>query len=58
MIRTFLKTSIGITVCLLVVIVLLVLTFESSAYLPEEIEWCEANRPLLTMAVCAEEFGY
>jgi hypothetical protein len=53
-----LKTSVGIAFCLLVVIVLLVLTFESSAYSQEEIEWCDTNRPLLSMEICAEEFGY
>ena len=58
MIRALLKTNFGITFCLLVVIVLLVLTFESSVYSPEEIEWCEVNRPLLSMDFCAEEFGY
>jgi len=58
MIGALLKSSIVIALCLLGVIVLLVLTFESSAYSQEEIEWCDANRPLLSMEICAEEFGY
>ena len=58
MIGKFLKSASGIAVGLLAVLTLLVMFFTEPPYSQEEIDWCAANRPDLTMEVCAEEFGY
>ena len=58
MIRKFLKSATGITVGLLAALTFLVMFFTDPSYNQEEIDWCAANRPGLTMEVCAEEFGY
>jgi hypothetical protein len=43
---------------LIAAITLLVMFFTDPRYNQEEIDWCAANRPGLTMEVCAKEFGY
>ena len=58
MIGKFLKSAIVTTFGLLAAITLLVMFFTDPPYNQEEIDWCAANRPGLTMEVCAEEFGY
>jgi|TARA_B110000093_G_scaffold168083_1_gene194885 hypothetical protein len=58
MIAKFLKSAIGIAIGLLVTLILLVMFFNKTPYNQEEIDWCAANRPHLTMGVCAEEVGY
>ena len=58
MIGKFLKSATGIAVGLLAVLTLLVMWFTEPTYSQEEMDWCAANRPDLTMEVCAEEFGY
>ena len=58
MIRKFLKAAVGIAIGLLAALTLLVIFFDQTSYNQEEIDWCAANRPGLTMEVCAEEFGY
>ena len=58
MIVKFLKSASGIAVGLLAVLTLLVMFFTEPPYSQEEMDWCAANRPDLTMEVCAEEFGY
>ena len=58
MIRKFLKVAVGIAIGLLAALPLLVMFFTDPRYNQEEIDWCAANRPGLTMEVCAEEFGY
>jgi len=54
----FLKSATGIAIGLLTALTLLVIFFDKTPYNQEEIDWCVANRPDLTMEVCAEEFGY
>jgi len=58
MIGKFLKSATGIAIGLLAALTLLVIFFDKTSYNQEEIDWCAANRPDLTMEVCAEEFGY
>ena len=58
MIGKFLKSVIGITIGLLAALILLVLFFTEKPYSQEEIDWCAAERPDMTMDVCAQEFGY
>ena len=58
MIKKFLKSATVTALGLLAAIALLVMFFTDSPYNQEEIDWCAANRPGLTMEVCAEEFGY
>ena len=58
MIGKYLKSATGIAIGLLAAIALLVMFFTDPPYNQEEIDWCAANRPGLTMEVCAEEFGY
>ena len=58
MIGKFLKSAMGIAVGLLAVLIFLVMFFTEPPYSQEEMDWCAANRPGLTMKVCAEEFGY
>ena len=58
MIGKFLKSATGIAIGLLVVLILLVLFFTEQPYSQEEIDWCAAELPDMTMEVCAEEFGY
>ena len=58
MIRKFLKSAIGIAIGLLVALILLVIFFTEKPYSQEEIDWCAAERPDMTMDVCAEEFGH
>jgi hypothetical protein len=58
MIRKFLKAAVGIGIGLLAALTLLVMLYTENPYSQEEIDWCTANRPGLTMEVCAEEFGY
>ena len=58
MIGKFLKSASGIAVGLLAVLTLLVMSFTEPPYSQEEMDWCAANRPGLTMEVCAQEFGY
>ena len=58
MIGKFFKSAIGIAIGLLVVLILLVLFFTEKPYSQEEIDWCAAERPDMTMDVCAQEFGY
>ena len=36
----------------------LLLEFTEPMFTQEEIDWCAANRPNITMDVCAEDFGY
>ena len=43
---------------MLVTIVILVLLFDKSNYTTEELDWCATERPLLSMEICAREFGY
>ena len=66
MIRKFLKAAVGIAIGLLAALTLLVMFYTENPYSQdgidwysqEEIDWCAANRPSLTLEVCAEEFGY
>ena len=58
MIRKFFKAAVGIAIGLLAALTLLVMFYTENPYSQEEIDWCAANRPGLTMEVCAEEFGY
>ena len=58
MIRKFLKAAAGIAIGLLAALTLLVMFYTENPFSQEEIDWCAANRPGLTMEVCAEEFGY
>jgi len=58
MIGKFLKSVIGITIGLLAALILLVLFFTEKPYSQEEIDWCAAERPDMTMDICAQEFGY
>ena len=58
MTRKFLKSAIGIAIGLLVALTLLVMFFTEKPYSQEEIDWCAAERPDMTMYVCAEEFGH
>tara|TARA_B100000768_G_C11261679_1_gene369054 strand:- start:867 stop:1043 length:177 start_codon:yes stop_codon:yes gene_type:complete len=58
MIRKFLKSAIGIAIGLFVALILLVIFFTEKPYSQEEIDWCAAERPDMTMDVCAEEFGH
>ena len=58
MIGKFIKSATGIAVGLLAVLTFLVMWFTEPPYSQEEMDWCAANRPDLTMEVCAEEFGY
>ena len=58
MIGKFLKSASGIAVGLVAVLTLLVMFFTEPPYSQEEMDWCAANRPVLTMEVCAQEFGY
>jgi len=58
MIGKFLKSATVIAVGLLVFLTFLVMWFTEPPYSQEEMDWCAANRPDLTMEVCAEEFGY
>jgi hypothetical protein len=57
-IRKWLISATGLALCTLVTIVLLVLLFDKSNYTKEELDWCAAERPLLSMEICAMEFGY
>jgi hypothetical protein len=57
-IRKRLKSSSGLALYTLVTIVLLVLLLDKSNYTEEELDWCAAERPLLSMEICAREFGY
>ena len=57
MTRKFPKSAIGIAIGLLVALILLVIFFTEKPYSQEEIDWCAAERPDMTMDVCAEEFG-
>jgi hypothetical protein len=54
----FLKSAIGIAIGLLIALILIVMIFTEKPYSQEEIDWCAAERPDMTMGVCAEEFGY
>ena len=58
MIGKFLKSATGIAIGLLVARILLVLFFTEKPYSQEEIDWCAAERPDMTMDICAQEFGY
>ncbi len=58
MIGKWVKSAIWIAVGLLVALILLVMFFTGKPYSQEEIDWCAAERPVMTMEVCAEEFGY
>ena len=58
MIGKFLKSAIAIAIGLLVALILLVMFFTENPHSQEEIDWCAAERPDMTMDVCAEEFGY
>ena len=58
MIGKFFKSAIGIAIGLLAALILLVFFFTEKPYSQEEIDWCAAERPDMTMEVCAEEFGY
>ena len=58
MIKKFLKSATVTALGLLAAIALLVMFFTDPRYNQEEIDWCAANRPGLTMEVCAKEFGY
>jgi hypothetical protein len=58
MIKKFLKSATVTALGLIAAITLLVMFFTDPRYNQEEIDWCAANRPGLTMEVCAEEFGY
>ena len=58
MIKKFLKSATVTALGLLAAIALLVMFFTDPRYNQEEIDWCVANRPELTMEVCAKEFGY
>jgi len=58
MIKKFLKSATVTTLGLFVAIAILVIFFTEPPCNQEEIDWCAANRPSLTMEVCAEEFGY
>ena len=58
MIGKFLKSATGIAIGLPVALILLVMFFTEKPYSQEEIDWCAAERPDMTMGVCAEEFGY
>jgi len=51
MIGKFLKSATGIAVGLVAVLTLLVMFFTEPPYSQEEIDWCAANRPSLTMEV-------
>ena len=58
MIRKWLISATGLALFMLVTIVILVLLFDKSNYTTEELEWCATERPLLSMEICAREFGY
>jgi|TARA_B110000240_G_scaffold89965_1_gene102172 hypothetical protein len=58
MIGKFLKSTTGIAIGLLAALTLLVMFFTEKPYSQEETDWCAAERPDMTMEVCAEEFGY
>ena len=58
MIGKFLKSAIAIAIGLLVALILLVMFFTEKPYSQEETDWCAAERPDMTMDVCAKEFGY
>jgi len=58
MIGKFLKSATVTALGLLAALTLLVMFYTENPYSQEEIDWCAANRPGLTMEVCAEEFGY
>jgi hypothetical protein len=58
MIKKLLKSAMGIAAGLLAVLTFLVMFFTEPPYSQEEMDWCAANRPGLTMEVCAQEFGY
>ena len=66
MIRKFFKAAVGIAIGLLAALTLLVMFYtenpfsqeEIDWYSQEEMDWCAANRPGLSMEICAEEFGY
>ena len=59
MIRKFLKVAVGIAIGLLAALTLLVMFYtenpysqdEIDSYSQEEIDWCAANRPSLTLEV-------
>ena len=51
MIGKFLKSATGIAVGLLAVLTFLVMWFTEPPYSQEEMDWCAANRPDLTMEV-------
>jgi hypothetical protein len=57
-IRKWLISATGLALFMLVSVVLLVLLFDKSTYTKEELDWCAAERPLLSMEICAREFGY
>ena len=52
MIGKFLKSATGIAIGLPVALILLVMFFTEKPYSQEEIDWCAAERPDLTMEVC------
>jgi hypothetical protein len=56
-IKKMLISFAGIFVGLCSVLYLL-LEFTEPMFTQEEIDWCAANRPNITMEVCAEDFGY
>lgn len=58
MIRKWLISATGLALFMLVTIATLVLLFDKSNYTTEELEWCATERPLLSMEICAREFGY
>ena len=58
MIGKFLKSATVTAVGLLAALTLLVMFYTENPYSQEEIDWCAANRPGLSMEICAEEFGY
>lgn len=58
MIRNWLKGAIGTIIFLIVVILFVLMFFDQSNYSKPEIEWCQEHRPLVSMKVCAKEFGY
>jgi len=57
-IRKILKSSLGLTIIILVLIVVMAILFDKSNYTQEEIDWCAAERPLVPLDICAKEFGY
>ena len=58
MIRKCLKGVIATTIFLIVAILFALEFFDQTSYSETEIEWCQEHRPLISMKVCAKEFGY